>query len=447
MSRTIVNPNVLSKEISMISDRYRFEKITNLYASLALPSYVHGYSLGIEYMYNWFKSKFPDDFFKGGIYIDGKHVLDDYKRLNDHYMKNIIKGENPRARMAPLVEYDWDREGIDLYQGPAQVYLRRSKYEDSFFKDYERGLFLGMKTREMRMNIGFKVRLNSRSQQLDTYNRMELFCRNGATQYEYISVDFHIPKYIMLSIADKAGFKIKNSQVLDIIEFIQYLNKHSDIPFLFKIRAINQQPEFFIRINKLYTHISVRDKLVLDDGEREGKLDINYGIEMATILDMPIPHYFSYYSAEKLTTDVKVIESNEGCVAIYSINTVDIPDYDENNWNLAAVTAYQVDENDQDIDISSIFGGDNMLSRAIRHDLTLGVSPDKYIDIKLFRDDDIAKIPEYKIDWKNMKIDFKYPQEEQMLDIAIYYDRNYINELEIELGKYKENREELVSNY
>lgn len=447
MSRTIVNPNVLSKEISMISDRYRFEKITNLYASLALPSYVHGYSLGIEYMYNWFKSKFPDDFFKGGIYIDGKHVLDDYKRLNDHYMKNIIKGENPRARMAPLVEYDWDREGIDLYQGPAQVYLRRSKYEDSFFKDYERGLFLGMKTREMRMNIGFKVRLNSRSQQLDTYNRMELFCRNGATQYEYISVDFHIPKYIMLSIADKAGFKIKNSQVVDIIEFIQYLNKHSDIPFLFKIRAINQQPEFFIRINKLYTHISVRDKLVLDDGEREGKLDINYGIEMATILDMPIPHYFSYYSAEKLTTDVKVIESNEGCVAIYSINTVDIPDYDENNWNLAAVTAYQVDENDQDIDISSIFGGDNMLSRAIRHDLTLGVSPDKYIDIKLFRDDDIAKIPEYKIDWKNMKIDFKYPQEEQMLDIAIYYDRNYINELEIELGKYKENREELVSNY
>ena len=447
MSRTIVNPNVLSKEISMISDRYRFEKITNLYASLALPSYVHGYSLGIEYMYNWFKSKFPDDFFKGGIYIDGKHVLDDYKRLNDHYMKNIIKGENPRARMAPLVEYDWDREGIDLYQGPAQVYLRRSKYEDSFFKDYERGLFLGMKTREMRMNIGFKVRLNSRSQQLDTYNRMELFCRNGATQYEYISVDFHIPKYIMLSIADKAGFKIKNSQVVDIIEFIQYLNKHSDIPFLFKIRAINQQPEFFIRINKLYTHISVRDKLVLDDGEREGKLDINYGIEMATILDMPIPHYFSYYSAEKLTTDVKVIESNEGCVAIYSINTVDIPDYDENNWNLAAVTAYQVDENDQDIDISSIFGGDNMLSRAIRHDLTLGVSPDKYINIKLFRDDDIAKIPEYKIDWKNMKIDFKYPQEEQMLDIAIYYDRNYINELEIELGKYKENREELVSNY
>lgn len=446
MPRTIITPDRLCKEISVIKDRYRFDKVTNLYASLALPSYVHGYSLGIEYMYNWFKSKFPDDFFKGGIYIDGKYVLDDYKRLNEHYMKNIIKGENPRARMAPVVDYDWDREGIDLYQGPPQVYLRRSKYEDSFFKDYERELFLGMKTREMKMNVGFKVRVNSRSQQLDTFNRMELYCRNGATQYEYISVDFHIPKYIMLSIADKAGFEIKNSQVINVIEFINYLNRHSEIPFLFKMRAINQQPEFFIRINKLYTHISILDKLSLDDGERDGKLDLNFGIEMATILNMPIPHYFSYYSATPLTSDVKVVESNEGCVAIYSINIVDIPNVDENGWNIVAVTEYQTDKGDKTIDLKPIFAGDNPLNRAINHELTRGISPDRFIDIKVFRDDDISKEPEFKIDWKKMELEFRYPEDEEMLQIAIYYDHEYINELEIELGKYYDNREKVVSN-
>jgi hypothetical protein len=62
MPRSIISPDRLCKEISVIKDRYRFDKVTNLYASLALPSYVHGYSLGIEYMYHWFKSKFPDDF-------------------------------------------------------------------------------------------------------------------------------------------------------------------------------------------------------------------------------------------------------------------------------------------------------------------------------------------------------------------------------------------------
>lgn len=446
MPRTVIKPDRLSKEISVLKDRYRFDQVKDLYASLALPSYVHGYSLGIEYMYNWFKSKFPEDFFRGGIYIDGKHVLDDYKRLNEFSMKNIIKGENPRAKMSPIVEYDWDREGIDIYQGPPQIYLRRSKYEDSFFKDYERGLFLGMKTREMRMNVGYKVRVNSRSQQLDTYNRMELYCRNGATQYEYISVDFQVPKYIMLSIADRAGFKVVNSEVIDNIEFVHYLNRHSEIPFLFKMRAINQQPEYFIRINKLYTHITVRDKLSLDDGERDGKLDLNFNIEMATILDMPIPHYFSYYSAEPIMSDIKVIESNEGCVAVYSINIVDIPEQNENGWNIAAVTEYQTDKGDISIDLNPIFRGENPLSKAINHDLTVGISPDRFIDVKVFRDDDISKIPDYTIDWKAMKLNFRYPEEEEMLQIAIYYDREYINELEIELERYKENRIEKVSN-
>lgn len=446
MPREIINTERLSKELSFISDRNRFDRHTNLYASLALPSYVHSYSLGIEYMYNWFKSKFPDDFFKGGIYIDGKYVLDDYKRLNDHHLKNIIKGENPRARMAPLVEYDWDREGIDLYQGPAQVYLRRSKYEDSFFKDYDRGLFLGLKTREMRLNVGYKVRVNTRSQQLDTFNRMELYCRNGATQYEYISVDFHIPKYIMLSIADKAGFEIVNSQVINVMEFIHYLNQHSEFPFLFKMRAINQQPEFFIRINKLYTHVAVRDKLSLDDGEREGKLDLNFGIEMATVLDMPVPHYFSYYSAEPIMSDVKVVEANEGCVAIYSINAVEISNTDENGWNLAAVTEYMTDKGDKTIDLNPIFAGDNPLHNAISNEMTKGISPNRFIDIKLFRDDDISKVPEFKIDWSKMELEFRYPQDEEMIQIAIYYDHAYINELETELENYKENRLKKVSN-
>ena len=47
----------------------------------------------------------------------------------------------------------------------------------------------------------------------------------------------------MLNIANKAGFEIKNGEITDIIEFTQYLNRHSDIPFLFKLRAINQHQE------------------------------------------------------------------------------------------------------------------------------------------------------------------------------------------------------------
>lgn len=438
MARQHISPQEITKDIDLPTS-YGFERVKKLHGNLALPSYVHGYSLAIEYLYNWFKSKFDKDFFRGGIYIDGKNVLDDYKRLNDYAMRNIVKGQNPRARMEPRVEYDYDREGLDLYQAPAEVYLRRSKYQDSFFKDYDRDIFLGFMPRALKMTTNFKVRVNSRSQQLDTYNRMELYFRNGSTQYEYISADFHVPKYIMLNIANRAGFQIINGEVVDIIEFIQYLNQHSDIPFLFKLRAINQQPEFFIRLNNIYAHIAVMDKLQLDDGERDGKLDFNFHIDMNVILEIPIPHYYSYYSADELTSTITVKE-NEDCVALYSINIMDIPKVDEHGWGQAAYTDYQTDEGDINIDISPILRGSNSLTNAINHDLTLGISPKKYINIKVYRDDDIAKEVDFDMDWINKTIEFKYPAVEEVLHIVMYYDRDYINSLETEVNKYNESR-------
>lgn len=431
-TRIPISANRISYEMLQLPiDKYRFERAKYLYGNLALPSYVHGYTIAIEYMYQWFKNKFPKDYFRGGIYIDGKHVLDDYRRLNEFAMKNIVKGENPRARMAPVVDYDFDRDYLDVYTGPPELFLRRSKFEDSFFKDYERDMFLGFIPRALRMNCQYKVRVNSRSQQLDLFSQMELYFRNGATQHENLSMDFHVPKEIMLSIAKRAGFEIKDGEVVDIIEFLDYLNRHSDLTFLFKLRAINLKAEFFVRVNNVYTHIAVRDKLQLDDGERDGKLDFNFHVEMTAQLTIPIPHYFAFYSAEDITGGVMLQEHDKGCIAMYSINIMDIPKVDEHGWLQGAITDYKTDKGDTEIDLSPIIGGDNPLSRAIHHDYTSGVSPSHFINIRLIRDDDTRKAVLFKMDWEHNKIIFNEPEDERVIHIVIYYDHQYINELEI----------------
>jgi hypothetical protein len=268
---------------------------------------------------------------------------------------------------------------------------------------------------------------------------MELDFRIGATQSENISADFHIPKSILLNIADRAGFEIKNNEVVDIIDFLSYLNSHSDLPFLFKIRAINQKPEFFIRLNGLYTHISTKDKLQLDDGERDGKLDTNFHIEMNATLTIPIPHFYSYYSATELTTTIETKERDDA-IAIYSVNIFDIPKVDENGWAQAAVTEYVTESGDTEMDLSSIFTGDNILAQAIQHDLTRGISPYHFINIKVYRGADVAKLCEIKMDWDSKIAYFSQPEEEDNLSIVVYYDRNYINNLDIELNKYNQNR-------
>ena len=431
--RVPVNPN----DIEIWASNNDTERADELYTNLAIPSYVHSYSLAIDYMYRWFESKFEKDFFIGGIYVDGKHVLDDYK---NKFKKQIIKGQQPRARIEPRIEHDYDREGLDNYQAPINMYTRRSNLNKSFFKDYDRDIFLGLNMRALRMDFGFKVRVNTRAEQLDLAQRMELYFRVGATQYEDLSLDFHVPKEIMLNIADKAGFEIKKGEVVDIVEFLHYLNRHSDIPFLFKIRAINKKAEFFVRMNGLYTHISVKDKLQLDDGERNGKLDMYYHIEMNAILTIPVPQFYAYYSASDLTIQITPKESSNNTVAIYSINIVDFPKVDENGWTQAAITQYATDKGETSMDLSSLFTGENILAKTITHDLVNGVSPSHFINIKVFTEADTAKMVPISMDWENKIAYFKDPQTEDILDIVVYYDREYINELDISIESLNNSR-------
>ena len=146
-----------------------FEYRPQLYRNLAMPSYVHGYSLAIEYMRDWFLSHFDKDFFKV-VHINGKHVLDDWKHFNNYN----IKREKPMLAIVPTVDYDYDRESLDLYMADQNLLLKRSNYQQSFLKDYDSMTFLYMQPRALKMNFTFKVRVNSRAEQLDLYNKMEI---------------------------------------------------------------------------------------------------------------------------------------------------------------------------------------------------------------------------------------------------------------------------------
>ena len=162
---------------------------------------------------------------------------------------------------------------------------------------------------------------------------------------------------------------------------------------------------------------------------------------MNAVLTIPVPQFYAYYSGSDLTIQITPQEPSTGTVAIYSINIVDIPKTDENGWDQAALTEYATDEGETEMDLSSLFEGDNILSRTINHDLVNGVSPDHFINIKVFREEDIAKAVPIKMNWFTKKAIFKNgPIDEDILDIAIYYDREYINELNISMESLNNNR-------
>ena len=132
-------------------------------------------------------------------------------------------------------------------------------------------------------------------------------------------------------------------------------------------------------------------------------------------------------------------------MAVYSINPYEPPTTDENGWNQAAITFYSLDPNEFDMDLSSIFEGENPMARTIKHDLNIGLSPAHFINLKVFAGEDIAKQVPYTMDWntKVLSIDPKYdsdPSFERVYQIAVYYDRNYIYNLETTIEGFDNSR-------
>lgn len=406
-----------------------------LYESLVVPSYVHGYSLAIEYMKKWFISKFGSTYFKY-VYVNGSHVLDEWKHFNNY----VIKREKPMLAIVPTVDYDYDRESVDSYLMDQKIMLKRSNYQQSFFKDYDNMNFLYVHLREMKMDFTFKVRVNSRAQQQDLYQKMMLWFRVGATQKEFITADFHIPYNIMLNIAESVGFTIKNNMICNLCGFLNYMNSHSDNVVMFKMRAINQKPEFFVRAQNLRAHITVTDRLQLDDGEREGKLESNYHVEMHTEFRLPVPFFYAFFCQTPLVYTIEVTEHQKGLKPVYTIEPYEILPENEKGWGQIAVTGYMTDADEHEIDMSPILRNGGNVQTVIEHSLANGISPNRFLDMRMYRGDETRRRANISMDWEKCILHINDKVLEEDNDIVIYGDKAYINDVIATVMNFKGSR-------
>lgn len=402
-------------------NRYRIENPMDkivLHRSLITPSTVHGYSLAIEYMRNWFLKQFDKDFFKT-VYINGKHVFDDYRRFNK---TQLLKVEKPAVAIIPSVNYDYDRDMLDTYLGGRDLAINRvAIIQNGFLTDHDNNIYLGFRMRQLEMPFTFRVRVKSRAQQIDLYEYMQLAFRVGSSQGENISMDFHVPMEIMLNIAKDAGFEIKDEKIVDVVKFLSYLNAHSQIPFTYKFRAINGESEFFMRVDNLYMYISNTDKLSLDDGEREGQLDNNFHIEMNCILRVPIPHFYFYFSDKTIQNFYKARKEVSG---LYSFKILEPPYKNDKGWENYLSTDW-VDESKHvdSIDFKELIQGD--LLKVYNFNRSLNLSPAIFMDIIIFNG---QKQLDIKIDWENLIVDINQDLPDEDSKICIYVDKEYVND-------------------
>ena len=138
MAMRIIDP----RNMFQMEQRDRFEIKMN--SNLCVPSFMHAYSMGVEYARDWFLSKMPINYFRkedgyDSIHINEKFIFDDYRRLTK---SERLKKSKPFLIITPQPNFDFDLENVHMYNYGPQLLSNRGWSQDSFFRDGEKGLYL-----------------------------------------------------------------------------------------------------------------------------------------------------------------------------------------------------------------------------------------------------------------------------------------------------------------
>lgn len=413
---------------------YDTSKPDELYQTITTPSVINSYSIAMQYIKDWFFSKFDENYFKAK-YIEQRHPLDDFRKLST--INKGLKKLKPSVSIGSQISLDYTRDTIDLYQASPNDFLRRTKFNNAFFMDKQRNLNLSVMFEVLEINFNFKIRVGTRAQQIDLYKYLIIAFRFGATQGEELTMDCHIPYPIMIQIASDAGFEVKDDKVVDIIGFMRYMNKHSVVPILYKYRTINGKDEYFMRVSNLYTHISCLDFPTVDDGEQNNQIYTNYMIEFNIILKIPSPQFYAYHSNkihDKIEGVTKRIKGDS--VGLCNIKIPTIPEVDQHGWNQYLLTEYYSDEIEKciDIDMKELFENSDIFS-AVKQSRDMYISPAVFINLIFFNNGDVVP---YKIDWETFKVTLLEPIYGHVVQISMYADIDYLKTTIYNQEKFKE---------
>lgn len=430
-TRVIVTPDEITgkaREMKIMT-----ELSNNLKSSLVMPHEASAYSIAVEYMSEWFLAGFQDNYFRS-VYINEKHIIDDFRSMT---REEMIKRHKPCCTIIPRTEQDFNRDNLDLYNYGTNLYANRARFQDSFFGDIEKRLFLAM---DMKMNkiiftFRAKVQTLSTAQNMAEHNKLR-FRANG-TQGKYVDVDYLVPEQLMLAIAIDAGFSVENGLVKNETEFLCYINSHSSVPIMRKFTTSLGRFQYFMKVQNMYFHIKTNN-VSLDEGERKGHIMTNYNVEFEAELLYPAPKFFAYYTMEK--REFLQEQTGANSYTEYAFPIANIPTTNEKGWDQLLTTNYEDDMENFNAKKPVVIAFDDLigdLRKVLDYTKSIYLSPAIFIDFKLFNE---AKEVDITVDWLKMTITTSKFLSNINSYLVMYVDKKYLNEQVLKIRKVENER-------
>jgi hypothetical protein len=398
-------------------------------SSVTLPSQYSSYAVCVEFAKEWFLEKFPEHYFNS-IYVEGSHSFDEFRKFSD--INAQLKRANPLLAIIPNIDMTHNRQWIDV-NPELPMMMRRTRMEGTFFDDIRdnRGLHLQIQFKTILMTFTFKIRVDTKAEELDMMEFIKLKHRAGMTESRELALDIHVPKQIISQIAWDNNIRMnEDGTPVDSAEMLKYLNAHSMIPFLYKLRCATGNNEYFIKVPDCMAHIKT-ELPNGDDGERQDMVSTNYNIDFAVEIEMTAPYCYTYYSQREqnwIRNCAPTDNLNKHYICVMQATKTEIPPEDEHHWKMITTQPiqYEVDEEDLnteiDIDFKPQFNNTDV-GGVIKYTLDMGINPYLFINFKIYND---AIECGYTMDWKTLTMHINRKITKQTTVIAIYCDNEYI---------------------
>lgn len=418
-----------------------FEKNMNheLKTNLITTDLYLSYSLAIQYITEWFYRKFPSDFFKHK-YVDASHVIDQFNHIPT---RELIKNPKPSCHIAVNDDTDYNRENIDLYNLGQTLYTNRARYNDAFFVDREKQLYISLVFMQLKMNYDFNIKLNTKATQDAIFNTCDMAFRAGGSQKHYVDVDMPIPLELIGQLACDLNMCNEDNK-FDVTEMLSYFNKHSRLALIYKFNPATQNHEFFLKIPKVLIYIKT-SRIQKSQGQIRDMLYTDFTVSFNCEVYFPAIKFFAYYSLRQWENIKSYTKLDTKSFLFGITNLCNIPNIDEHGWTWEARIPYTLESKRElelfnnrkpiTVDINDIFKGE--LREVIEYTKSIALTPETFINTKAFNY--LSYIP-FTIDWNNMSITFDEPLESLEIYFVIYIDKEYLNNTLTTIKKYKEIR-------
>ena len=425
MGDIIINPKQFN--------HYMIKEKVSLKSKLYPTGFEHQYDLIVGFVKKWILSVVGENYFKN-IYVNESIA---YKRLKRKSQTDLLKYDNPQIAIIPRIDFNYNRDNIDLYQKGLNT-LQLNRIDESIIKDFENNSFIGLKTRQIKIDFDIKIKLSTKIQQLKLYELLKIGLKAGSTQDIYEESTFQIPFELIndmyYGLFDK---KIESNNLEDTKKIVDYINSHSIAPVKYDLDLSNGTYQFYIDVEEFNHHISFLDEISIDDGEREGQSYTNFMIDFSFSIYSPCPMFYYWFYSDKSKINnyvysydsTKIKDNNETLEFSDIIKPITIPNKLNNHELYISTQITDVKKGDFIMSISEVKNGlgfADQIQKSIEYCISRKINPCVFISfLALYQG--IKK--EIEVDWYGDKLIIKDIPRDCTLDFVIYVDKLYINKI------------------